>query len=381
MARDPAHLPNRPAYGRVLACRKMLLSATVTQTLRTELEAGRWSGDLPSERKLCEILQVSRVTLRPALIELERLGWLCTEPGRRRRIAKQIAPSRTPAAGRNIVMISPLTLQRIEPFVLLGLDHLRELLARGNMLLKTETRPECFGPSPARSLERLVRDVQADVWLLWHSTCEMQEWFHAQALKHVVVGSAFNPLRNPAVDLDHVATARHAAGSFARLGHRRVAVIVPDSNLAGDNGSIEGFSAGAAKFTGGALQVDVVRHDGSPEGLVRAIDRVMRFEPRPTGIFSAGGVQTIGIMTRLLQSGFQVPHDVSIISRDDDPALDFVSPSPARYFRPPIKFARGLFRLIKRQVTGFNLEPSTCFIFPDFLAKATLARPRRQRPG
>src|SRR5688500_6097756 len=82
-----------------LACRKMSLPDTVAATLSQALESGRWTGELPSERKLCEILQVSRVSLRPALQQLERLGWLRTEPGRRRVVVRRARAMRTPEEG------------------------------------------------------------------------------------------------------------------------------------------------------------------------------------------------------------------------------------------------------------------------------------------
>lgn len=359
-----------------LACQRMSLPATVARTLAQALETGRWTGELPGERKLCQILQVSRITLRPALQQLEREGWLRTSPGQRRMIARRKARAGTrPAAKGLIVLVSPLPLQEIEPFVLLGLDHLRELLARRHIRLETETRVECYGRGPDRALERLCREIQPDVWLLWRSTKTMQEWFRRREHKHVVLGSAFDRTAHPAVDLDHLATARHAAATFGRLGHRRLAVIVPDSKLAGDQGSVEGFCAGAADYEGGPLQADTITHDGTPAGVIRSVDRLLKLVPRPTAIFSAGGRQTIAIMTRLLELGIRVPGQISVVSRDDDHGLDFVTPSPARYFRPPIKFARGVFRQIERQLTVTSQENRTILILPDFQPKATVARP------
>jgi LacI family transcriptional regulator len=187
------------------------------------------------------------------------------------------------------------------------------------------------------------------------------------------VGSAFDRSRNPAVDLDHQATARHAATAFGRAGHRRIAIIVPDSQLAGDRDSVAGFALGAAEYDPAPLQVDTIRHDGTPEAVFRAIDRLIRFVPRVTGIYSAGGVQTVAVMTRLLQLGVHIPGEVSVVSRDDEPALDFVTPAPARYFRPPIKFARALFRQIRRQLAPVMAPPTTIYILPDFLRKGTMA--------
>jgi len=357
-----------------LACRSTSLPAAVTQTMVRALEAGRWIGDLPGERKLCDLLQVSRVTLRPALQELERLGWVRTEPGQRRKIVKRAKIDQVPTSGQRVVLILPVPLQSIEAFTLLSLDHLRELLVRRSILLETETRPRCYGRYPDRALERLCRESRADVWLLWRSTKKMQDWFRRAGHKHVVIGTAFIRHSTAAVDLDHVATARHAAAVFGRMGHRRIAVVVCDSKLAGDHRSLEGFCAGAEEYEGGALQADLLKHDGTPESIIHCVDRILQFNPRPTGIFSAGGRQTVAIMTRLLQLGVRIPSEMSVISRDDDPVLDFVTPAPARYFRPPIKLARAVLRQIERQLSVSSQDQGPSFIFPEFLPKATLAR-------
>jgi LacI family transcriptional regulator len=275
--------------------------------------------------------------------------------------------------GQKIVLLSPLPIQRIEPFVLLGLDLLRELLARHDMLLEIETRPDCYVARPDAALARLCRDFHPAVWLLWRSTRQIQAWFHRQGRRHVVMGTAFDPAASPSVDIDHAATARHAATTFGRLGHTRLAVIVAHSALAGDQASVDAFCAAAREFPTGELHAVTVRHDGTAADVFRCVDRLMRSRSRPTALFSAGGMQTIAIVTRLTQLGIAVPGEVSVISRDDDPALNFVTPAPARYFRPPIKFARGVFRQIERQLAVSGATPRAHLIVPDLLPQMTLA--------
>ena len=76
----PAMIPNRHRPDQAetddLVCRPASLAETVAQALIRALETGRFKGQLPGERKLGVMLQVSRMTLRPALQELERLGWI-----------------------------------------------------------------------------------------------------------------------------------------------------------------------------------------------------------------------------------------------------------------------------------------------------------------
>ena len=76
--------------------RRLSLVAQTVQCLREGMSSGHWTERLPGERELSEQLQVSRRTLRAALAELQRQGWLDASRRRRRRIRKQ---RREPRAG------------------------------------------------------------------------------------------------------------------------------------------------------------------------------------------------------------------------------------------------------------------------------------------
>lgn len=358
-----------------MVCRPASLAETAVQALIRAFETGRLKGKLPGERKLCVMLQISRMTLRLALKEIQRLGWIRTVAGQYREIVKRVKVRANPVSPQRIVYVSPSPIRELEPFFVLSLDYLREILGRRGILMETEVRPECYGPNFRRALKRLCTENRPDLWLLGQSPRAMQAWFLSQSYKHLVVGSAFSSKSHSTVDLDHEATARHAAMTFGRMGHKRLAVFVRDSHLSGDQRTLEGFLAGAAGHPGGSLQVDAFVHEGSPAGVFRALGRLMKLQPRPTAIFSAGGLQTVAIMTRLFELGIRVPQEMSIISRDDDPALDFITPTPARYFRPSEKFARGVFRQIERQLKVREARPRTSLIYPEFLPKATLAPP------
>lgn len=372
----PPRSPRPPTFGLdQLVCRPASLSEAVEQTLIQAFEAGRLEGRLPGERRLCVMLQVSRMTLRPALQELERRGWIRTVPGQFREVLKPLKPRSGRVSPRRIVHLSPIPVRELEPFFVLSLDYLREMLGRRSILLITENRPECYGPNFRRALMRLAAESQPDLWLLGRSTRAMQAWFLHQHYKHVVLGSAFEAKAHSTVDLEHAATARHAATTLGRMGHKRVAVIVRDSQLAGDQKSVEGFLDGAAGQAGAPMQAEALAHDGSPADIIRAVDRIMKLSPRPTGIFSAGGLQTVTIMTRLFELGIRVPREMSIISRDDEPALDFVTPTPARYTRPSEKFAHGVLRQIERQLRFRDARARAVRLYPEFLPKSTLAPP------
>ncbi|CAN5833178.1 hypothetical protein BH09VER1_BH09VER1_47780 [soil metagenome] len=364
--------------GELIAVKPSLIHEA-QQVITREITRGRWKTFLPGERALSDLLQVSRSTLRLALQRLEAEGRIHTEHGRRRRISLAIRPQPLEPATR-IVMLSPISLEKIKPFVLLWLDHLREILSKQRITLEIDVRPGCFTRAPSRALTRLTEETRGAVWLLFHSTREIQAWFANQQLPHVVIGSVFEPGTGSFVDLDQYAVGRHAAGSFARLGHQRVAIFHPRTGMAGEQACLLGFLQGKEK-SANLHHIDVVEHDDTPRGIIQGVDRILALRPRPTAIFSAGGMQTVTLIMRLAEKGVLSPDHMTIISRDDDPVLDFITPSPARFHRRPIDFARLVFRQIKRQLSAPGVQTGRALhILPEFSPHATLGPPAKTTP-
>jgi len=87
--------------------KRLSLVAQTVDSLREGIQSGHWREFLPGERELCEALQVSRRTLRLALDELQRQGWLEVSSRQRRRIkARQVATSKTEGK-RAIAVLAP----------------------------------------------------------------------------------------------------------------------------------------------------------------------------------------------------------------------------------------------------------------------------------
>src|SRR4051812_15274279 len=85
--------------------KRLSLSAQTTNAIRKGIEESSWQEFLPSERRLCELFQVSRPTVRTALQQLAKEGVIAIQHGRRNRI---LAASRRRASpcSRLVVLVS-----------------------------------------------------------------------------------------------------------------------------------------------------------------------------------------------------------------------------------------------------------------------------------
>lgn len=342
----------------------------VTQTcsiLRDSLVGGEWAGCLPGELELSRRLQVSRVTLRAALARLQEEGHLAGGQGKRRRIISHESAV-APHAGKKterVLLLSPVPQAKLSASKLLWIDELREQVAALGLNLEFIVSAAASQPRPARVLAGITAQHPGTVWVLLRAHPPMQRWFLDSGLPAVIAGSHFPDISLPCVDIDYFATCGHAAGRLLARGCERLGLVIPQEQMAGDRDSEAGFRSGA-----GVRPVAVARHDGTPDGLCRALDAMM-YEAQPQGLLVCHSSHAITALSHLLRSGYKVPQQVRLIARDDDPFLEHVMPAPARYAMSPVTYARHIARLIGRMLDGQH--PVTAdLLLPKFLPGGTL---------
>lgn len=352
--------------------RQVTRVAQTAQLLREGLQAGQWRDHLPGERKLCERFLVSRPTVRGALDQLRREGWLKVAHGKRRRI---LTPQRRAASGswtKTIGLLSPVPLKSLPPFVLCWTDELRAHLSREGFELEFHVSRKCFSRQPAGALAALMARTPAAVWVLFRSTCEMQRWFVDQKRPCLLAGTFAPGVELPSVDADHRAAARHAAALLWRKGHRRTALLLPKGAFGGDAETEAGFREGFVASARDPGEPLVLHHDGSVAGVESCLTAALRPSRPVTAFFVARTAHVLTVVTHLLRRGLRIPQDVAVISRDDDAFLEFLTPAISRYVSAPESFARRLSHAaIHLAQTGFaSIKPIR--LMPKFIAGETV---------
>jgi len=336
--------------------------------LREVIASGEWVGVLPSERRLCERLRISRPTLRAVLARLEREGLVGAVKNKQRLILARAAAGPARRSGGTVALLTPLPAQWMPPFVLFWMDTLRELLAESGFQLEVHVAPQAFGKRPARALKKLAGSLRPEVWVLFRSTEAMQRWFAAQQAVVVIAGTCAEGVSLPSVDVDYRAACRHAASLLIRRGHQRLAMLLPDSSHGGDAESEAGFLEGAA----GKARVDVLRHRESPENLLRCLDECLRRRQPPQALVVARSAHVLTVISHLLRQGRRVPEEVAVISRDDDDFLRHIVPRVSRYAADPAKFARHLAQLVLDAARDGVVKTRTLRLIPAYVAGETV---------
>lgn len=306
------------------------LTQQVARALEEQIRAGVLRGNLPGERRLAASMQVGRRTIRAAAAILRDRKLIRTVHGLGTQVlqAPEVKSARPPM--RTIGLLVPQPLHQLQPFATVFIDPLRTLLYENGFRLDTHFGRSFFSRKPAAALQRLVARFPCDGWLLALSNRACQAWFQSQGIATVVIGSSHEDVALPCVDLDMLATSRHAAQVLLRKGHRRLALVIGASDWVGYRRTEQGFLEAVRRFGSGA-EAQVYKHGGTVAALRQTVAHLLQARARPTALFVVNPYNYLTVAGLLAEHGVNVPRDLSLLCRDDEYCLQHLPITPSRY--------------------------------------------------
>ena len=129
------------------------------------------------------------------------------------------------------------------------------------------------------------------------------------------------------INTDNVSGAFAAVQELYRQGHREIGFLRGEVEIGGMYGRYEGYckAMNALQLTvnpNHVIQVDTILEVATQQML----DRLHQLDSLPTAFFACNDFLAAGAIRALLQLGYRVPEDISIIGFDDVQICSFVSP-------------------------------------------------------
>lgn len=329
------------------------------------IKSGEIKQRLPGERELASRLQIGRDTLRMALVELEKTGWISVgEHGKRRQILKKSSNKKVENRSRRVGFLSPKRLEALPPTMLLEIDHMREMLARKDITLEIHT-PSVFNlKRPGGRLKELVDSMQYDSWILYQSNESVQLWFEKQKIPCIVRGSVYPGIELPSLDLDWQATGFHAATLLARHGHRSIGLMVPDTQLQGLFAVQKGIENAVAKSPDD-INLHTITEQGTAEAVAVSLHEMCHAEDPPTAIIATRSRQVLTLISWLASHKLRVPQNMSVVSLTYDNVFDALVPKISHYTMDRGTMARGVIRKLESVMKGQGFDQK--LLIPDFV--------------
>jgi len=291
--------------------------------LRMSLEQrilnGEWGygAMLPAEHELCAEYGVSRGTLRQALAELEREGFVRREQGRGTFVAKAV--QREPGSGlssRSISFIVPYVRDSFVPTLLLGVESAAR--AHGYIVLFHHVENDLEKQTAA--LRSAVQQGVAGIILFpvdsTHVSPIMSELI-AQSYPFVVVDRYLRGLYNDYVTSDNFGGGLRATQHLLRLGHRRIAFVSWHDPAVTMEHRRMGYRCALEEA---GLPVDPTLEcevEGYPSIDLDALADFLSREPRPTAVFAANDQLALAVRRAAHTLGLTVPQDLALVGFDD----------------------------------------------------------------
>lgn len=341
------------------------LTAETAIVIQEMIRAGEIKQRLPGERELASRLQIGRDTLRTALAELEKGGWISVgEHGKRRRVLKKAPEDADAVRSSRIGFLSPKRLEELPPTMLLEIDHMREMLARKDISLEIHT-PSIFNlKRPGARLNELIDSTQYDAWVLYQANEHVQLWFEKHGTPCIVRGQVYPGIHLPSLDVDWQATGFHSATLLARYGHRSIGVMLPDTQLQGLFAVQKGIENAVAKSVE-EITLHAITEQGTAEAVAASLYDVCHAENPPTAIIATRSRQVLTLISWLASHRLRVPQNMSVVSLTYDNVFDALVPGIAHYTMDRATMARGVVRKLQSVQKGQGIDEK--LLIPDFV--------------
>ncbi len=291
---------------------------------------------LPSERALCDLYQVSQITVRRALRELRHSGLLVSRHG----LGWYVQNG---AAHRGETPEAVLVLPEMDWLAATLVRHLAEEIAKGGQALRlsfTGGQPEAEDEALEAARGQGAAAVLAIADGEEQALAERYARFLGGDTPLLLLVREVEASGAPAAYWDQEAAVAMATRHLLDLGHQRIAYAGGDPDTLGGQRCYWGF-ANSLWDRGLDLPLDwVFTGPGDTYLADERLDAALRGAPRPTAVVCADDLIAAGVMSRLGHLDLRCPNDVAMVSVGD---RDFcpVLPTPLTRLRPDL---RGLAR-------------------------------------
>jgi len=207
-------------------------------------------------------------------------------------------------------------------------------------------------------------------------SAEVSSYLLRQHTPVVEVDRQFSSGICDAVIIDNAGVARKMTDHLIALGHRRIALLVDETDWTTGGERLAGYRASLA---GSDIPVDpnlIVSAGWDAENArAAAIDILARLD-RPTAVFAANNLLAEGVWRAAHDLGLTVPQDVSIVSFDDAQWMSMVSPGITAVAQDAVALGVAAMDHLVGRIADPESPPVTAILDAHIVPRGSTAAPR-----
>jgi DNA-binding LacI/PurR family transcriptional regulator len=262
---------------------------------------------LPGERELAARYGVARVTVRRALQQLVREGYVRAEPGRGYRSLIRVAGLKPGAPGAYVIDMETEELPQLNYAMLEIISSFqRHLVEDGRQVLTVSTRGR-----GAREILGILRDAGAWGVAMDVASDELYQAVHASGIPCVSMDRVCRAAPVDSILQDNHGGGMAAAEHLLKKGHRRIAWF---GEVGSSLHSVERFTGAQAAFIrrDRELPRELVVVPGTDD-LERAAYRMLKRARRPTAVLSLWTAHTIALGAAARSLRLKIGKDLDVV--------------------------------------------------------------------
>lgn len=348
------------------------LGMQAAELMTQAIKDHKWNKYLPSERRLCEILRVSRPTIRIALQILKSNGLILIKHGVRNRLLKPTKKITAQRESHLVLLVTPIQLNHLTLATHQLISSTCANLAEQGLTTEVLYCPADNILIQRRKLCEFILQNEVVCTVLLSVSKELQLWCQKYLSPVLLIGSCHQEVKLPSLDFDLRSVCRHAGGLFLSNGHRRIALIIPHTGMAGDIESETGFLESIQHSNRSDVMASIIRHNGTAQGISNKLNWIFKSAHAPTGLLVAKPTDMFIVIMYLLKHSLSVPENISLISRDYDHLFEITSPTIAHYNKQTVAFTHRLSRMILQMINDGSLPLERNLIFPEYISGGTV---------
>jgi LacI family transcriptional regulator len=178
------------------------------------------------------------------------------------------------------------------------------------------------------------------------------------------------------VVVDDERGSRMAVEHLAGLGHQRIGYVGLDAETDTATRRRAGY---LAAIHGAGLGVDPAFIAAAPptvEGGRAAITRILATaQPRPTAIFVASLMSSLGVRAGIVSAGLAIPRDISLVAFNDHPVADHLAPPLTTVRMPNLRMGREAVRMLLAALEGEPVGDVMVDETPEIVIRSSTAAP------
>jgi LacI family transcriptional regulator len=193
-----------------------------------------------------------------------------------------------------------------------------------------------------------------------------------QGLPIVCIDRYFEDLDLPYVSTDNYDGAYKATKYLIDNGHSRIFAIQGISQSVPNQQRAKGFKD-AMRDTG-IKNINISGNDFSVQNGYLETKLILQSKERPTAIFTFSNTIAMGCLKALREEELNIPEDISLITFDDHPYLDYLATPLSCVVQPESDIAKLATRFLFSMLNNNGIEPQQVLLKPEIKIRNSVRR-------